>query len=81
MCGHYEILVLSFGLTNAPVAFVDLMNHIFRPYLDRFVIMSIDDVLIYSKSQAEHKENLRTVLQILRDHQLYAKLSKCKFWL
>ena len=79
--GHYEFLVLPFGLTNAPVAFMDLMNRVFKPYLDRFVIVFIDDILIYSKSQAEHKEHLRIVLQLLRENQLYAKLPKYGFWL
>ena len=79
--GHYEFLVLPFGLTNAPAAFMDLMNRVFKPYLDRFVIVFIDDILIYSKSQAEHEEHLKIVLQLLRENQLYAKLSKCGFWL
>ena len=79
--GHYEFLVLPFGLTNAPAAFMDLMNRVFKPYLDKFVIIFIDDILIYSKSQAEHESHLRTVLQTLREHELYAKLSKCDFWL
>ena len=79
--GHYEFLVLPFGLTNTPAAFMDLMNRVFKPYLDRFVIVFIDDIFIYSKSQAEHEEHLRIVLQLLRENQLYAKLSKCGFWL
>ena len=79
--GHYEFLVLPFGLTNAPAAFMDLMNRVFKPYLDRFVIVFIDDILIYSKSQAEHEEHLRIILQLLRENILYAKLSKCEFWL
>ena len=79
--GHYEFQVLPFGLTNAPAAFMDLMNRVFRPYLDRFVIVFIDDILIYSKSQEEHEEHLRAVLQVLRRNQLYAKASKCEFWL
>ena len=79
--GHYEFLVLSFGLTNAPAAFMDLMNRVFKPYLDRFVIIFIDDILIYSKSRAEHEQHLRIILQTLREYQLYAKLSKCNFWL
>ena len=79
--GHYEFLVLPFGLTNAPAAFMDLMNRVFKPYLDKFVIIFIDDILIYSKSQAEHEGHLRIVLQTLREHELYAKLSKCDFWL
>ena len=79
--GHFEFLVMPFGLSNAPAAFMDLMNRIFRPYLDQFVIVFIDDILIYSGSGEEHAEHLRIVLQILREHQLYAKLSKCQFWL
>ena len=79
--GHYEFLVMPFGLTNAPAAFMDLMNRVFRPYLDRFVIVFIDDILVYSKSSLEHEEHLRIVLSTLRDKQLYAKFSKCEFWL
>ena len=79
--GHYEFVVMPFGLTNAPAAFMDLMHRVFRPYLDKFVVIFIDDILIYSKDQEEHKDHLRTVLQVLRTHKLYAKLSKCEFWL
>ena len=79
--GHFELLVMPFGLTNAPTAFMDLMNRIFRPYLDQFVIVFIDDILIYLGSGEEHAEHLRIVLQTLREHRLYAKLSKCQFWL
>ena len=75
--GHYEFLVMPFGLTNAPAAFMDLMNRVFQPYLDRFVIVFIDDILVYSGSPEEHSEHLRIVLQTLRERQLYAKLSKC----
>ena len=78
---HYEFLVIPFGLTNAPTAFMDLMNRVFQPYLDRFVIVFIDDILVYSSSSEEHSEHLRIVLQTLRERQLYAKLSKCQFWL
>ena len=78
---HYEFLVMPFGLTNAPAVFMDLMNRIFRPYLDRFVVVFIDDILIYSKDETEHAEHLRIVLQTLRDKQLYAKFSKSEFWL
>ncbi|XP_072064483.1 uncharacterized protein [Arachis hypogaea] len=78
--GHYEYTVMSFGLTNAPAVFMDYMNRIFHPYLDKFVIVFIDDILVYSKSEEEHADHLRTVLQILRDRKLYAKLSKCEFW-
>ncbi|KAG8489273.1 hypothetical protein CXB51_017325 [Gossypium anomalum] len=79
--GHYEFLVMPFGLTNAPAIFMDLMNRIFRPYLDKFVVVFIDDILIYSHDETEHAEHLRTVLQILKDNQLYAKFSKSEFWL
>ena len=79
--GHYEFLVMPFGLTNDPAAFMDLMNRVFQPYLDRFVIVFIDDILVYSGSSEEHSEHLRIVLQTLRERQLYAKLSKCQFWL
>ena len=79
--GHYEFLVMPFGLTNAPTAFMNLMNRIFQPYLDQFVIVFIDDILIYSGSKEDHEEHMRVILQIMREHQLYAKLSKCQFWL
>ena len=79
--GHYEFLVMPFGLTNALAASMDLMNQIFQPYLDRFVIVFIDDILMYSGSSEEHFEHLRIVLQTLRERQLYVKLSKCQFWL
>ena len=79
--GHYEFLVMPFGLTNALVAFMDLMNRVFNPYLDKFVIVFIDDILVYSGNPEEHTEHLRAVLQILRERQLYAKFSKFQFWL
>ncbi|KAL0536965.1 hypothetical protein IC582_025928 [Cucumis melo] len=79
--GHYEFIVMSFGLTNAPTVFMDLMNRVFREFLDTFVIVFIDDILIYSKTEAEHEEHLRIVLHTLRDNKLYAKFSKCEFWL
>ncbi|KAL0560523.1 hypothetical protein IC582_000928 [Cucumis melo] len=79
--GHYKFIVMSFGLTNAPAVFMDLMNRVFREFLDTFVIVFIDDILIYSKTEAEHEEHLRMVLQTLRDNKLYAKFSKCEFWL
>ena len=71
---------MSFGLTNAPAAFMSLMNRIFKPYLDLFVIVFIDDILIYSKSRKEHEEHLRIVLELLREKRLYAKFSKCELW-
>ncbi|KAA3470401.1 RNA-directed DNA polymerase-like protein [Gossypium australe] len=78
--GHYEYLVMPFGLTNAPDVFMDLMNRISQPCLDKFVVVFIDDILTYSHDENEHVEHLRTVLQILRDNQLYAKFSKSEFW-
>jgi len=74
--GHYEFLVMPFGVTNAPAVFMDYMNRIFHPYLDQFVIIFIDDILIYSKSPQEHAHHLRIVLSILREKQLFAKSSK-----
>nr|GEW37096.1 retrotransposon protein, putative, Ty3-gypsy subclass [Tanacetum cinerariifolium] len=79
--GHYEFLVMPFGLTNAPAVFMDLMNRIFHEFLDKFVIMFIDDILVFSKSKEEHEHHLRTVLQTLRQEKLYAKFFKCEFWL
>lgn len=79
--GHYEFIVMPFGLTNAPAAFMDLMNRTFQPYLDQFVVVFIDDILVYSGSQGDHKQHLRVVLDTLRKERLYAKLSKCEFWL
>ncbi|WVZ75872.1 hypothetical protein U9M48_023894, partial [Paspalum notatum var. saurae] len=79
--GLYEYTVMSFGLTNPPAYFMNLMNKVFMEYLDKFVVVFIDDILIYSKTEEEHEEHLRLVLQKLREHKLYAKLSKCEFWL
>jgi hypothetical protein len=79
--GLYEYLVMSFGLTNSPTHFMYLMNSVFMEELDKFVMVFIDDILVFSKSKKEHEEHLRIVLQRLRDHQLYAKFSKCEFWL
>ena len=70
---------MPFGLTNAPAAFMDLMNRVFHPYLDQFVVVFIDDILVYSKNEQEHEQHLRIVLQTLREKRLYAKLSKCDF--
>ena len=78
---HYEFLVIPFGLTNAPTAFMDLMNRVFRPYVDQFVVVFIDDILVYSKDAQEHEQHLKIVLQKLRENKLYAKLRKCDFWL
>ena len=79
--GHYEFLVMPFGLTNAPAAFMDLMNRVFRQFLDKCVVVFIDDILVYSKGKEEHARHLQAVLQTLREHQLYAKLKKCEFWM
>ncbi|GJZ37191.1 putative reverse transcriptase domain-containing protein [Tanacetum coccineum] len=79
--GHFEFTVMPFGLTNAQAIFMDLMNRVCRPYLDKFVIVFIDDILIYSKTQEEHVEYLRLVLELLKKEKLYAKFSKCEFWL
>ena len=79
--GLYEYTVMSFGLTNAPASFMNLMNKIFMEYLDKFVVVFIDDILIYSKNEEDHARHLRLVLDKLREHQLYAKFSKCEFWL
>jgi hypothetical protein len=78
--GHYEFTVLPFGLTNAPRVFMSLMNRVFREYLDKLVQVFIDDILIYSRTMEEHDEHLRLVLQCLREHKLYGKLSKCSFY-
>ncbi|KAD6119157.1 hypothetical protein E3N88_10428 [Mikania micrantha] len=79
--GHYEFLVMPFGLTNAPAIFMDLMNRVCKPYLDKFVIVFIDDILIYSKTKEEHEKHLQLILELLRKEQLYAKFSKCEFWM
>ena len=79
--GHFEFTVMPFGLMNALAAFMDLMHRVFQPYLDQFVVVFVDDILIYSQSEREHEDHLRIVLQLLRDHHLYAKFSKCEFWL
>jgi hypothetical protein len=78
--GHYEFVVVSFGLTNAPIKFVCLMNSVLSKYLDKLVLVFVDDILVYSKTREEHEEHLRMVLQVLRDHQLYDKINKCDFF-
>jgi hypothetical protein len=77
----YEYMVMSFGLTNVPAYFIYLMNMVFMEYLDKFVMVFIDDILVYSRSEEDHEDQLCLVLHMLRDHKLCAKLSKCEFWL
>ena len=79
--GNFKFTVMPLGLMNAPAAFMDLMNRVFQPYLDQFGVVFVDDILIYSQSELEHEDHLRIVLQLLRDHQMYVKFSKCEFWL
>lgn len=79
MYGHYKFLVMSFGLINAPIAFMNLMNRVFKDYLDQFVIVFIDDILVYSQNHKEHEEHLRIVVTILREKKLYAKFKQCEF--
>jgi hypothetical protein len=79
--GLYEYLVMSFGLTNAPAYFMYLMNSIFMPELDKFVVVFINDILMYSKTEEDHANHIRVVLQRLHDYRLYTEFSKCEFWL
>ena len=79
--GHYKFLVMLFGLTNSPAVFMDIMNQVFEDYLDKFVIIFIDDILIYSKDKKEYAQNLQLILQRLEAKKLYAKFKKCEFWL
>ena len=77
--GHFEFIVMPFGLRNSLVVFMDLMHRVFQLYLDQFVVVFVDDILVYSKSKEKHEDHLRIVLQALREHQLYAKFSKCEW--
>jgi len=79
--GQYELNVMSFGLTNAPAYFMNMMNKVFMEEMDKFVVVFIDDILVYSATAEEHEQHLRVVLEKLRQNQLYAKFSKCEFWL
>ncbi|GJY30769.1 putative reverse transcriptase domain-containing protein [Tanacetum coccineum] len=79
--GHFEFQVMPFGLTNAPAVFMDLMNRVCKPYLDKFVIVFIDDILVYSKDEEDHGRHLKIILEFLKKERLYAKFSKCDFWL
>ena len=78
---HFEFIVMPSGLMNAPATFMDLMHRVFQPYLDQFVVLFDDNILIYSQPEEKHEDYLRIVLQALREHQLYEKFSKCEFWL
>ncbi|GKA26854.1 putative reverse transcriptase domain-containing protein, partial [Tanacetum coccineum] len=79
--GHYEFQVMLFGLTNTPAVFLDLMNRMCKPYLDKFMMVFIDDILIYSKNKEEHEEHLKLILELLKKEELYVKFSKCEFWI
>ncbi|GJX92573.1 putative reverse transcriptase domain-containing protein [Tanacetum coccineum] len=79
--GHFEFTVMPFGLTNAPTVFTDLKNHVCKPYLDKFVVVFIDDLLIYSKSKEDHEVHLKLILELLEKEKMFGKFSKCKFWL
>ncbi|GJT38434.1 putative reverse transcriptase domain-containing protein [Tanacetum coccineum] len=79
--GHYEFQVMPFGLTNAPAVFMDIMNRVCKPYMDKFMIVFIDDILIYSRNKEEHANHLRMILKLLKKEKLYAKFSKCDFWI
>lgn len=77
--GNYEFLMMSFGLMNASTTFMDMMNQVFKPYLDKFAVALINDILIYSRNREKHEQHLRIMLQTLKEHELYAKFFKCEF--